>query len=335
MEVSVSKLNRCMVCFQALGTLGASKVVVDRYFDGKWEPAKGQSASEVYLSLSGASTDARHLERGQVNLNPFAKAMVVLPFECLANFVRHSKAFRQAMKEASAERTLFDQLGFLVSAGVHRKLSPENSQRIRVAMADVATSLALSADSQLWALDKGVLKLVEAVYAVSPADYRQDSFRRDRAPTFLCNAILLHMLHTETAAEMLRAHNALVDGFRPHRRKINDAAGPKVDLWIYLKGKLQGRRVRIIDPRNGQTCRLDVKATGTGTPVVCSWKGCTAEPEPVGASFKRCAGCHVARYCCKEHQKLHWPTHKIHCRAHRAKQGRHASSPAGGEASSS
>ena len=28
-----------------------------------------------------------------------------------------------------------------------------------------------------------------------------------------------------------------------------------------------------------------------------------------------CTGCLAAHYCCKVHQKLHWPTHKVACRS--------------------
>jgi hypothetical protein len=30
--------------------------------------------------------------------------------------------------------------------------------------------------------------------------------------------------------------------------------------------------------------------------------------------FPRCAGCHMALYCCKKHQKAHWPDHKSKCK---------------------
>ncbi|GAQ83032.1 hypothetical protein KFL_001330150 [Klebsormidium nitens] len=319
-------------CCQAMGSLSSSKVVVDRYFNKSWESPEGRRVCKcIFLDLSGhLLTRAREIERGQSHLNLFADAWVLAPLECLANFAAHSKVFRQAMKDACEERTLFDRLGFLLSAGIQRTLSRRNAQRIRVLMADVAVTLAFSADSQLWALDRGVLKLIAAVYAVSPGDHRQDALGWEGSPAFLCNAVLLHLLPTESAAEKLRAHNAL-DGFRPHRRKMNDAAIPELDLWKYFEGKLQGRPVPTI-PRDAQTRSLDVRADGA--PIVCSWKECTAGPEPPGTAFKRCAGCQVSRYCSKEHQRLHWRTHKVHCRAAHVNQVKEkkASSMGNGEA---
>lgn len=33
-----------------------------------------------------------------------------------------------------------------------------------------------------------------------------------------------------------------------------------------------------------------------------------------GQEFGICSGCRRVSYCCKEHQRLHWKTHKKHCK---------------------
>ncbi|GAQ91208.1 hypothetical protein KFL_007430060 [Klebsormidium nitens] len=116
----------------------------------------------------------------------------------------------------------------------------------------------------------------------------------------------------------MRAHNAL-SGLKPHKKKIN-AAPPIYDLgWYYIEARMQGKKAPIGLLRNIKEYKLKHTGDGDVVPVVCSWKLCTEGPETGEKKFGKCALCQIARYCSKEHQKLHWPSHKIHCQASRAR----------------
>jgi hypothetical protein len=46
------------------------------------------------------------------------------------------------------------------------------------------------------------------------------------------------------------------------------------------------------------------------------WQCGTTKPQQAKSStalLQRCSRCRVARYCCREHQLQHWPTHKSLC----------------------
>jgi len=56
------------------------------------------------------------------------------------------------------------------------------------------------------------------------------------------------------------------------------------------------------------------------TKAACNYPSCNnweqpSEAQLVGGKGKTCSGCRVARYCCVEHQHLHWRQHKAACRA--------------------
>lgn len=56
------------------------------------------------------------------------------------------------------------------------------------------------------------------------------------------------------------------------------------------------------------------------TKAACNYPGCFNWQQPseallVGGKGKTCSKCRVARYCCVEHQHLHWQQHRAACRA--------------------
>lgn len=314
-ETGCKYFMSCTIAFQIFTS---SKVVVERYLLTIGADEKG-SAQTVYEIFSARALEsARSLSLGEQIL---FESMIVRPLECLANFARGSKVFRDVIKAALEEQTIFEVFGSFLSAKFLCKISAEENWEVRVALDSLVESLALSTDSQLWALDKGLLKLMSAIYKHSPlrglknklkSDYKHNAF-----PVVRCTAVLIYLLEAESALQKLRAHNAL-SGFKPHSRTINAASvdcfrphGLQSDpatrrqgrYWSYIEAKLQGVPVNLaignVRLHVGQLGKfVRGRMGGIDIPVVCSWKLCTAGSEPVlGQRFGKCGACQVARYC--------------------------------------
>lgn len=286
-------------CCLAIKLLISSDVVVKKCLMGLSRAEHKQTARMFYETLTGNALRKAHaLQKGQASA---ATLYIVKPLECLTKFTRGFRVFRDAMKDVSEERTIHETLGYFLSAEFLSKLSDQEiAGAIRIWLSEVAVSLAFSEDSQLWVLDKGLLKVLAAIYESAHLQNLSDGVTQTESPVSRCNAILLYSLGKEATREKLRAHNAL-PGFRPHKRKIN-SADSRYRPWSFIEAKLQGRPMRAKD--------LDIRLEnirdlmqqpnpGNWAPTVCSWKLCTAGPEAQGDGEKygKCAGCQVARYC--------------------------------------
>lgn len=142
-----------------------------------------------------------------------------------------------------------------------------------------------------------------AVLRTTPPEEQTDfpCSPRLSAPAFRCTKALLCLVETDATVQKLRACNAM-SVLGPHRAIIDDSQ-PGCKPWAYILGRLQGRPVASEQapiPMSAEEFTEFWKA-GTGdiwTPIVCSWKLCTAGPEPdAGEKFSRCARCQVAHYC--------------------------------------
>ena len=60
------------------------------------------------------------------------------------------------------------------------------------------------------------------------------------------------------------------------------------------------------------------KQQATGDTAKC--RQCRVLSRPNGQSLYRCTGCQQAFYCCTEHQKLDWKSHKVECKSLARKQ---------------
>ncbi|GAQ88154.1 hypothetical protein KFL_004040140 [Klebsormidium nitens] len=290
-------------------------------------PEEKENARQIYarlvLHIEHFSGPARLLEAllNSPQLTAFNSLMVAASLESLANFARASKAFREAIREAAEERNVFEQFGDLLRAEYLAKMSRRIALEIRLALASLAVSLAYSVDSQMWAIVRGLPKLIAAIYEASPLRESSKYSERLMSPAYRCNMALVRLLSVDSAAEKLRAHNAL-EGFRPHKRKIN-MAEPECHPWTTFKIRLQDGELSLTREMSAANWKpMEDRLNGRfWTPVVCSRKLCAAGREPdVGKGFSKCGRCQVARYCSKEHQKLHWETHKKHCKADQAKK---------------
>lgn len=287
-----------IMCSWALGLLSRSTVVVERCL-AAGAMGEEQTAKELYRSLTGnALKGARQLAYGpwaeplpkwEEAIAVFGEQMIVAALESAMSFLRYSRVFRDSMRDALEESSLFEDLGFFLAEDFLAMISADWDDRIRRVMADLAVSLAMSTDSQLWALDKGLLKLVAAIYeATTERQLRKDAKRGKLSPLFRCNLVLFNLLQTPAMLEKMRAHNVLA-GFRPHKPKMNEA-DRSTNVWRNFEKRLQGVPGKW---EITQECREFPPAE-----ILCSWKLCSAGQELKGEkSYGKCALCQVARYC--------------------------------------
>lgn len=59
--------------------------------------------------------------------------------------------------------------------------------------------------------------------------------------------------------------------------------------------------------------RLSVRVTEIARKT-CSLPGCGHGIYADGTTLQKCAQCHDAMYCGREHQRIHWPQHRLACR---------------------
>ncbi|GAQ84732.1 hypothetical protein KFL_002030140 [Klebsormidium nitens] len=307
----------------ALSILSASKVVVERCLRSDGTRAEPEIALKICAALIHRIVgNARNLPKSE-DLRHLSEIAIADSLECLVNFARGSKRFRDALRDSLDQRSGFEQFKDLLDAEFLSSLFAPVALKIRLHLSSLAVNLAFSADSQSWAIDMGLLKLVAAIYEASPLQELSAPSQRRMAPAFRCNKVLLRLLAEDTTAEKLRAHNAFSE-FRPHQRKIHDAE-PEPNPWQFFEQRLRGVTFRADTPAIlAQDWKLVEESCSGSVPahVVCAYKGCAASREPVvGKGFSKCGRCHVARYCSKEHQKLHWATHKVHCKEFWAGEG--------------
>lgn len=280
-------------CCMPLALVSRSAVVGERCV-----LAVEKEESKLYQSLSGnALRGARELvlgkweeplQRWKDMILLFGERMIVAALGSINTLARCSKAFRNGMKDSLDDGSLYESFSFFLSPEFLGVVSAGSAFQARFALADLALSLAIPADSQSWALDKGLLKVVAAVYeATSMRDLRKETKLRI-TPAHLCNIVLANLLQTPAGIEKLRAHNAL-KGFQPHKRKINEG-GPHAEVWRSIETKLRGLP--------GEWVLSSAHSELPQPTILCSWKLCTTGPEEiVGKKFGKCALCQVARYC--------------------------------------
>lgn len=283
----------------ALVILSASKVVVERCLRMGGTRAEAETAKRICAALIHQTVGkARNLPKS--GESPDLSAFVIADsLECLVSFARSSKRFRDAMRDSLDQGSVFEQFKDLLNAEFLDSLSTPLALKIRLQLSCLAVCLAFSADSQSWAIDTGLLKLVAAIYEASPLQELSTQSHRRMAPAFRCNKVLFRLLASDSTTETLRAHNAL-SGFRPHRRKI-DGAEPEHNPWQFFEKRLRGVTFKPDTPEISAEDWRSVEDSCSGSvlaPVVCSWKGCAAGREPAGGTgFSKCGRCHVARYC--------------------------------------
>ncbi|GAQ82431.1 hypothetical protein KFL_001110080 [Klebsormidium nitens] len=228
-----------------------------------------------------------------------SKMVAVASLGCLATLRARPRRPGTALETSQRSRTYSSDSQALLRPAFLAAIETDLAQKLRLYLASLAVSLT---DSQIWAIERGLLTLLAAPYKQSSLGEFSKASQRGDSPAFRCNLVLFSLLAFEPTAEKLRAHNAL-EGFRPHNQKINSA---EVHPWSGFVKRLQGVVIPVANEYFENWKMTGDRYDGRfWIPVVCSWTLCAAGREPVVGK----------RFSSNEHQKLHWATHKVHCKA--------------------
>jgi hypothetical protein len=298
-----------LTCTSALVKLADSKVVVDCCLrEGTYTRDLAEGfASSVLLGLECFCEKKSRSFKG-----PFTAltSLLQVGLQGFVNFAKSSRSFREAMKQLPNLARLFEGFESILSKNplkALRELKVERpDQETKLLLSSLAVSLAFSSDSHLWSIDMGLLRIIAAIYESTHRRELTGRPERINCPAFRCNNVLARLLGDEASLEKLRGANAL-SVLRPHKNIIS-AVQPESQTWGYIKAKLSGKpvaRIRLpssegLVPTSAATWKIS-RRLGCGlysTQIVCSWKLCTAGPQPdVGKGFSRCSGCQAANYC--------------------------------------
>jgi hypothetical protein len=186
------------MCSKALGHLAGSRVVVE--FCLREAKPRGLMTTLFF--------DTLRVARALKPRDDMRILMVEAGLEGLANFARHSRAFRQLLRQ----NHLFAELEYFLSTEYLTAMAcPAHARNVRLLLSGLAVSLAFSPDSRMWAVDTGLLKIVTTVYRTTPPQEHSDfpCSPRLSAPAFRCTKVLLCLLETDATIEKLRSCNAL------------------------------------------------------------------------------------------------------------------------------
>lgn len=287
-ESYVRTLTEYTLSCQAMASLTGSKVLVERCLSVLLQGEK-QVAQQIYERLTENALKVAGGVQGGQQYGALIRLMVVAPLECMSNFLRVSRIFRDGMRESLGGTIILDSLGLFLSAGFLDNVSEDDATLVQYFLSSVVASLAFYTDSQTWALDEGLLEMLVAIVEASPVQQLWTDAERNISSVFRCTGVLLRLLETEATAEKLRAHNALTS-LRPHKQKF-DGAYPKQKPWDYIEMRSKGGP-------SDEEWKIQAEVRGTYAGIVCSWKHCTAGRELAsGKKFGKCGECQVARYC--------------------------------------
>ncbi|GAQ92226.1 hypothetical protein KFL_009500040 [Klebsormidium nitens] len=228
---------------------------------------------------------------------------IMYTLQGIASFAQASKLFRQSM-EANG-MNLLPAVQILCS----EYILPAEEDEIyasREAVARVIESLSFSIDSRRWMIDAGYIHVLAELFRTKrPGE-------KETKDVILRSAFsLLRLLESQECLKKMKECDVL-SLLRPVSKvlELDDLPG----VWSHIENKLSddaGSKQKI---HYVFTTRFwkGLKRADFAIRTVCSWKDCAAVESHSDTAFSKCGRCGVAPYCSKEHQKLHWPSHKKH-----------------------
>jgi hypothetical protein len=233
--------------------------------------------------------------------------MLLTGLEGFLNFSISLRGFQDTMKQLRNLAHVFESfVSMLSKENLH--LLGEDSVEVKRYLSNLILLLALSPDSQVWALDMGLLRIIAAIYeGTHMRDVTGKPIKLIGYPALKCNAALIRLLDFDASLDKLRQLKAL-SILKSHKRIIN-AVQPDTRAWTYMKAKILGQQYVSSMSRVSSEGLVPIseefwkfqRRVGCGesqTRAVCSWKLCTSGPEPdTGKGYSRCAHCQVGHYC--------------------------------------
>ncbi|GAQ92227.1 hypothetical protein KFL_009500050 [Klebsormidium nitens] len=233
---------------------------------------------------------------------------VVCTLQGIANFAHASKLFRQEMQ--AINMNLLPAVQKLLSKH-YFFLSEEEVYASTESLARLIETLALSSDSRVWMIDTGDLQVMTELFRFErPANKaeKEDVISR-------CAFSLLRLLESKECLQKMRESDVF-SLLKPYSSLLDNHT-PR--FWSHLENKLlddaYDKNLKEVLPsfQGSHPVWKSLRRADFAVPTVCSWGDCTALESASTTAFSKCGRCGVARYCSKEHQKLHWPAHKKHC----------------------
>lgn len=248
-------------------------------------------------------------------------SLVRIGIEGLTNLARSSRLFREALKDLPNTTEIFDVFKRVFSKQLSKRLEPDQKtiRDFKYLLSSVVASLAFSADSQMWALERGLLDVICAVYEgthrreIANSLVAEDNNRRSKCPARKCNMVLLRLVETEGALRKLQQLDAL-SSLKVYKGVIDAAQAGSGLIWRRIQAGLAGKVPRVLRQSDCGKSRFGSKSSYSDeqwrfirrvvtsgnfhTQTVCSWEHFAAGPEPDSEGlFSKCARCQVARYC--------------------------------------
>ncbi|GAQ90613.1 hypothetical protein KFL_006620080 [Klebsormidium nitens] len=247
-----------------------------------------------------------------------------------ANFFRASKHFRQALQQSE---TFFPDLESLVSRNITKRASAHLQEKAAKHVSRLLHIFSQFEDCQHWTIDSGRLRIHAAAARLLRLDGVTEGFVKGwkklggpssagSVPLATSWQLRKHLESSEK--KLLYFDRRIRNAGDPHTARklrqewldMNEGAlatmgWPALERCGGLPSVAQGPE------QDGlRFAKAVARAGSSAAPVVCSWEMCTeGSVLDAGRQFSKCANCSLAFYCSKEHQKLHWTSHKKQCKA--------------------
>ncbi|GAQ84040.1 hypothetical protein KFL_001730330 [Klebsormidium nitens] len=190
---------------------------------------------------------------------------------------------------------------------------------VRHGVIDLILSLTLAKDSQEWMIDKGFLTLLASICAT-------DRYDMEEIPaTMSCATVLWRLCDSPTLSRKIKEAGELSSILEPYSRLLNSKLRGVWDVFQETMRRRSGKASKVKAASVREIWKYNASKF-IGIAAVCSWEGCSEGLDLSLAAFgldleglkkikklSRCGRCGMAYYCSKDHQKLHWVTHKKDC----------------------
>ncbi|GAQ86479.1 hypothetical protein KFL_002910170 [Klebsormidium nitens] len=275
--------------YLAITSLAASKSVA--IFTLR-EEGTGEKLLRCFMENLPRSQDPRGNERPSI-IGP--DPLLTPSLAGLVNYARASENFRQLIRGAD---DLLPSLQLLFLDEVVKKIPSHAFVNAQEKVARLLLALVLHKDSQEWAIGTGYLGLLASIFQRAS---RTQADQISGGAVMTCLVVLLRLCGALHLVDTLKGAG-MPSLLEPYASLLNSHCP---GLWEELLATLARRPSKI--PYVSEISRKAVwkhaKAKLLGLPTVCSWEGCSKT-----ADDDQGTSCNS-----KEHQKLHWRTHKKHC----------------------